>query len=84
MNNAEVVIKAQNIGIGYAKSKHNNILYNNLSFNLYRGELVLSLIHILFIVIIYIKHLSNIHLNINNYGIAFCRTLEDQNDRTYP
>lgn len=40
MNNTEVVIKAQNIGIGYAKSKHNNILYNNLSFNLYRGELV--------------------------------------------
>ena len=40
MDNVEVVIKAPNIGIGYAKSKHNNILYNNLSFNLYKGELV--------------------------------------------
>jgi len=36
----EVVIKAQNISIGYAKSKHSNILYENLSFDLYKGELV--------------------------------------------
>lgn len=36
----EVVIKAQNISIGYAKSKHNNVLYENLSFDLYKGELV--------------------------------------------
>ncbi|NDV94306.1 ABC transporter ATP-binding protein [Dysgonomonas sp. 521] len=36
----EVVIKAQNISIGYAKSKQINVLYENLSFNLYKGELV--------------------------------------------
>lgn len=36
------VIKAQNISIGYLKSKHRDkdILYNNLSFELYKGELV--------------------------------------------
>ena len=36
------VIKAQNISIGYLKSKHRDkdTLYNNLSFELYKGELV--------------------------------------------
>jgi iron complex transport system ATP-binding protein len=36
----EVVIKADNISIGYVKSKHKNMLYENLSFDLYKGELV--------------------------------------------
>jgi iron complex transport system ATP-binding protein len=38
----DTVIKAQNISIGYLKSKHRDkdILYNNLSFELYKGELV--------------------------------------------
>lgn len=38
----ETIISAKNIGIGYAKTKHStkNILYNDLSFDLYRGELV--------------------------------------------
>lgn len=36
------VIKAQNISIGYLKSKHRDkdTLYNNLSFELHKGELV--------------------------------------------
>jgi iron complex transport system ATP-binding protein len=36
----EVVIKANDISIGYVDSKHKNTLYENLSFDLYKGELV--------------------------------------------
>ncbi|MBK5722778.1 ABC transporter ATP-binding protein [Dysgonomonas sp. Marseille-P4677] len=38
----ETIISAKNIGIGYAKTKHSEktSLYNDLSFNLYKGELV--------------------------------------------
>jgi len=40
--NRQVIISAKNIGIGYAKTKHRdqNALYNDLSFDLYQGELV--------------------------------------------
>lgn len=38
----KTIISANNIGIGYAKTKHSakTALYNNISFNLYKGELV--------------------------------------------
>ena len=38
----ETIIYAKNISIGYAKTKHSakTALYNNLSFDLYKGELV--------------------------------------------
>lgn len=38
----KVIISAENIGIGYAKTRHREKtgLYDNLSFNLYQGELV--------------------------------------------
>lgn len=38
----ETIISAKNIGIGYAKTKHSDVtaLYNDLSFDLYQGELV--------------------------------------------
>lgn len=40
--NKEAIISAENIGIGYAKTKHgkSTVLYDNLSFKLYKGELV--------------------------------------------
>jgi len=36
------IISAENIGIGYSKTKHRGetVLYSNLSFDLYKGELV--------------------------------------------
>jgi iron complex transport system ATP-binding protein len=40
--NKQIIISAEKIGIGYFHSKKNGktILYDNLSFNLYKGELV--------------------------------------------
>lgn len=39
---SRIIISAENISIGYQKTKHNDTacLYNNLSFELYKGELV--------------------------------------------